>query len=111
MSTYKKKSDRSVVFNALNVRESISAVPTKLSDYELRGVICFLYFRGVSTREIHRQLCSRYRKENVYKLRNVYYWVQQFQIGRTNLHDEARMGRPNEAMNDATVNILHTLLA
>ncbi len=27
------------------------------------------------------------------------------------LHDEARMGQPNEAMNNETVNILRTLLA
>ncbi len=101
-----KESDRSGVFIALNVRKSMSTVTTKPSDCELCGVIHFLYLGGVSTREIHRQLCSRYGEENIYKLHNVYYWVQQFQSGRTNLHDEAQMGRPNE-----TVNILHALLA
>ncbi len=89
----------------------MSGVSVKPSDCEQRGVIRYLYLLGVPTREIHRRLCTTYGENNVYKIRSVYYWVEQFTKGRTDLHDNERSGRPSEAVNFETVNIVRTLLA
>lgn len=88
----------------------MSATDGKPCNCELGGVIRFLFVEGV-TLEIHRRLCAKYKKDNVYKLRNVYYCIKQFSRGRTNLHDEERSGQPSEAVNKGMINIVGALLA
>ncbi|XP_023219381.1 cullin-1-like [Centruroides sculpturatus] len=64
---------------------------------EVRSVIQFLNTKNVKPVEIHRQLVEIYG-ENVM----VRKWVRQFNAGRTNVHDEARSGRPS-VVNDGLV--------
>ncbi|GBM00672.1 hypothetical protein AVEN_118021-1 [Araneus ventricosus] len=71
------------------------------ADCEVRSVIRFLNAKKVKPAEIHRQLVEIYG-ENVMTDGMVRKWVRQFNDGRTNVHDEARSGRPSVA-NDGLV--------
>ncbi|GBM61292.1 hypothetical protein AVEN_253040-1 [Araneus ventricosus] len=71
------------------------------ADCEVRSVIRFLNAKKVKPAEIHRQLVEIYG-ENVMTDGMVKKWVRQFNDGRTNVHDEARSGRPS-IVNDGLV--------
>ncbi|GBN96509.1 hypothetical protein AVEN_84905-1 [Araneus ventricosus] len=71
------------------------------ADCEVRSVIRFLNAKNVKPAEIHRQLVEIYG-ENVMTDGMVRKWVRQFNDGRTNVHDEARSGRPS-VVNDGLV--------
>ncbi|GBN54975.1 hypothetical protein AVEN_261493-1 [Araneus ventricosus] len=71
------------------------------ADCEVRSVIRFLNANNVKQTEIHRQLVEIYG-ENVMTDGMVRKWVRQFDDGRTNVHDEARSGRPS-VVNDGLV--------
>ncbi|GBN92931.1 hypothetical protein AVEN_242278-1 [Araneus ventricosus] len=71
------------------------------ADCEVRSVIRFLDAKKVKPAEIHRQLVEIYG-ENVMTDGMVRKWVRQFNDGRTNVHDEARSGRPS-VFNDGLV--------
>ncbi|GBN49733.1 hypothetical protein AVEN_263793-1 [Araneus ventricosus] len=71
------------------------------ADYEVRSVIRFLNAKKVKPAEIHRQFVEIYG-ENVMTDGMVRKWVRQFNDGRTNVHDEARSGRPS-VVNDGLV--------
>ncbi|GBM64150.1 hypothetical protein AVEN_57161-1 [Araneus ventricosus] len=75
------------------------------ADCEVRSVIRFLNAKNVKPAEIHRQLLEIYG-ENVMTDEMVRKWVPQFNDGRTNVHDEARSGRPS-VVNDGLVAKLH----
>ncbi len=88
----------------------MSSVQRTPPDCEVRSVIKFLYKEGVKGREIYRRLCRVYGENNVMSLRAVYQWIDMFRNGREEVHDEQREGRPSEAVNEETVNIIRTLL-
>ncbi|GBN09976.1 hypothetical protein AVEN_159697-1 [Araneus ventricosus] len=71
------------------------------ADCEVRSVIRFLNAKNVKPDEIHRELVEIYG-ENVMTDGMVRKWVRQFNDGRTNVHDEARSGRPS-VVNDGLV--------
>ncbi|GBM46661.1 Dihydropyrimidine dehydrogenase [NADP(+)] [Araneus ventricosus] len=71
------------------------------ADCEVRSVIQFLNSKKVKPAEIHRQLVEIYGG-NVMTDGMVRKWVRQFNDGRTNVHDEARSGRPS-VVNDGLV--------
>ncbi|GBM24044.1 hypothetical protein AVEN_34001-1 [Araneus ventricosus] len=71
------------------------------ADCEVRSVIRFLNAKKVKPAEIHRQLVEIYG-ENVMTDGMVRKWVRQFNDGHTNVHDEARSGRPS-VVNDGLV--------
>ncbi|GBM80130.1 hypothetical protein AVEN_265372-1 [Araneus ventricosus] len=64
------------------------------ADCEVRSVIRFLNAKKVKPAEIHHQVVEIYG-ENVMTDGMVRKWVRQFNDGRTNVHDEARSGRPS----------------
>ncbi|GBN71332.1 hypothetical protein AVEN_190767-1 [Araneus ventricosus] len=64
------------------------------ADCEVRSVIRFLNAKNVKPAEIHRQL-AEICGENVMTDGMVRKWVRQFNNGSTNVHDEARSGRPS----------------
>ncbi|GBN87995.1 hypothetical protein AVEN_100233-1 [Araneus ventricosus] len=70
-------------------------------DCEVLSVIRFLNANNIKPAEIHRQLLEIYG-ENVITDGMVRKWVRQFNDGRTNVHDEARSGRPS-VVNDGLV--------
>ncbi|GBM92887.1 hypothetical protein AVEN_205217-1 [Araneus ventricosus] len=63
------------------------------ADCEVRSVIRFSNANKVKQAEIHRQLVEIYG-ENGMTDGMVRKWVRQFNNGSTNVHDEARSGRP-----------------
>ncbi|GBN30090.1 hypothetical protein AVEN_132069-1 [Araneus ventricosus] len=72
------------------------------ADCEVRSVVIrFLNAKKVKPAEIHRQLVEIYG-ENVITDGMVRKWIRQFNDGRTNVHDEARSGRPSD-VNDGLV--------
>ncbi|GBM95000.1 hypothetical protein AVEN_45167-1 [Araneus ventricosus] len=71
------------------------------ADCEVRSVIRFSNAKKVKPAEIHCQLVEIYG-ENVMTDGMVRKWVRQFNDGRTNVHDEARSGRPS-VVNDGLV--------
>jgi len=62
-------------------------------------LIRFLNARNVLSREIHHQICQLY-DDNAMSDGMVRKWVQMFNEGRENVHDEARSGRPSLANDD-----------
>jgi hypothetical protein len=52
---------------------------------EVRAVIRFLYAKGKTAAEIHRQLVSVY-DEDVMNRQNVVKWCREFEAGRSDVH-------------------------
>ncbi|GBM20158.1 hypothetical protein AVEN_5683-1 [Araneus ventricosus] len=67
------------------------------ADCEVRSVIRFLNAKNVKPAKIHRQLIEIYG-ENLMTDGMVRKWVRQFNDERSNVHDEARSGRPSVAI-------------
>ena len=61
---------------------------------ELRSVIRFLAAKKKSAKEIHEELCQVYGEECM-SSGMVRRWVRDFKNGRTDVHDDARAGRPS----------------
>jgi len=68
-------------------------------DCEMRSVIRFLNARNVLPSEIHHQMCQVFG-DNAMSDGMVRKWVQMFNEGRENVHDEARVGRPSLVNDD-----------
>ncbi|GFT10972.1 mariner Mos1 transposase [Trichonephila clavipes] len=62
---------------------------------ELRSVIRFLAAKKKSAKEIHEELCQVVYGEECMSSGMVRRWVRDFKNGRTDVHDEARAGRPS----------------
>ncbi|GBN99428.1 hypothetical protein AVEN_270636-1 [Araneus ventricosus] len=67
------------------------------ADCEVRSVIRLLNAKKVKPAQIHRQLVEIYGENGMVRK-----WVQQFNDGCTNVHVEARSGRPS-VVNDGLV--------
>jgi hypothetical protein len=61
-------------------------------EIEMRTVIIYYCRQGKGGKKIHHKLSDVYGKD--YPLRAVKYWVGEFKAQRTDIHDEARPGRP-----------------
>ena len=66
---------------------------------EMRSVIRFLHAKNMKPAEIHRQICDVYG-EHVMSISMVRRWVQMFNEGRENVHDDQRSGRRYVANED-----------
>ncbi|KAL4149425.1 hypothetical protein QTP88_003377 [Uroleucon formosanum] len=77
---------------------SASASLSVHAQCEFRAVIRFLHTRGETPAAIHRQLCTSYGSTSM-SIKNVRKWCREFSNGRTNIHDEARSGRPSVSDN------------
>jgi len=71
------------------------------ADCEIQSVIRFLNARNVLPSEIHHQICQVYG-DNAMSDGMVGKWVQMFNKGQENMHDEAQSGRPS-LVNDGMV--------
>ena len=69
------------------------------ADCEIRSVILFLNARNVLPSEIHYQICQVY-SDNAMSDGMVRKWVQMFNEGRENVHDEARSEHPSLVNDD-----------
>jgi hypothetical protein len=61
------------------------------AECEVRAEIRFLQAKGETAVEIHRQLVSVY-DEDVMDRQNVAKWCREFEVGRSDVHDEIRSG-------------------
>jgi len=77
---------------------SASASLSVHAQCKLHAVIRFLHSRGETPAAIHRQLCTSYGSTSM-SIKNVRMWCREFSNGRTNIHDEARSGRPSVSDN------------
>jgi hypothetical protein len=67
---------------------------TNPTDYEMRSVIQFLNTKNIRPAEILRQLVKVYG-EVVMNKGNMCKWCRLFNGGKTDVHNEARSGRPS----------------
>ena len=67
--------------------------------YEQRSVIRFLWSKGRTPVEIHREMQPTYG-ERCLALRSVRWWCSEFKNGRENLNDNERAGRPRVSVTD-----------
>jgi hypothetical protein len=61
--------------------------------YDQRVIIKFLYNEGADGRDIATTLQAN-SAEHAYQLRTVQFWITEIRLGRQDLHDELRTGRP-----------------
>ncbi len=59
-----------------------------LSDCEVQAVIKFLNVEGVTELEIHRRLSKVYDAGIAMSLRHIYKWIEHFNTGWSETHDE-----------------------
>ena len=71
------------------------------SKVEYRAVIRYLYLKGKTGKEIHSELADVYGSSTP-SYAQVKFWVGEFKRGRTSLEDEARSGRPLDAIDEET---------
>jgi hypothetical protein len=76
---------------------------------EQRGVIRFLWSKGVPGAEIHRRVSAQYG-DSALPRRSVYEWIKRFQHGRTSLKDEKRAGRQSTSITDSTVEDVRAMI-
>jgi len=69
------------------------------ADCEIWPVIRFLNTRNVLPNEIHHQICQVYG-DNAMSDGMVRKWVQMFNEGQENVHNEAQSGRPSLVNDD-----------
>ena len=69
---------------------------------EIRSVIRFLNARNVSPAEIHQQLVDVYGV-TVLSRKQVYFWCNEFNAGRTNVVDEQRSGRASSSATEENI--------
>ena len=69
------------------------------SKVEYRAVIRYLYLKGKTGKEIHGELADVYGS-SAPAYAQVKFWVGEFKCGRTSVEDEARSGRPLDAINE-----------
>jgi hypothetical protein len=69
------------------------------ADFEVRSVIRFLNAKNIRPAEIHHQLVEVYG-EYAMNEGNVCKWCRLFNGGRTDVHSEARTGRPSVITED-----------
>lgn len=62
---------------------------------EQRAVIHFLYLKDFKNDQIKNELDEVY-KEDALSLSTIKYWTKMFKLGRTNLENEIKSGRPQE---------------
>lgn len=71
---------------------------------EVRSVIRFLLAKNLKPIEIYRQVCEVYGN-NVMNESSVRKWCIQLKNGRTNVHDEAKSGRPSIVTDELVVKV------
>lgn len=78
-------------------------LPLKLASgsCEQRAVIRFLAAKKLSAKNIYGELKNVYGDSSM-PARTVRSWVERFKAGRVKIHDDDRIGRPKDAVNDET---------
>ena len=66
---------------------------------EYSAVIRYLYLKGKTGKEIHRELADVYGSSAL-SYAPVKFWVGEFKCDRTSLEDEARSGHPLDATDE-----------
>ena len=69
---------------------------------EQHAVVHFLWSKGLSTEEVHCEMCPMYG-DNGFSWKTVFNWIQEFNKGRQSIGDRKRPGCPAEVSTEATV--------
>jgi len=69
---------------------------------EQRGVVWFLWAKGMAAKDIHKEMLPMYG-EHCLSRQAVHNWVQKFSEGRTSIKEEHRVGRLVEIATPATL--------
>ena len=76
---------------------------------EQRGVVRFLWAKGMAGKDIHKEMLPMYG-EHCLSRQAVHNWVQKFSEGRTSIEDEHRVGRPVEISTPATLQSIEDVI-
>lgn len=96
--------------NAHAQSKSNMATPLKTcTAIEQRAVVRFLWAKGMSSAEIHKDMCPIYG-EHCLSRKAVFNWVKKFSQGRSNIVDELRSGRPIQIATEKNVQLVNDLI-
>ena len=76
---------------------------------EQRGVVRFLWAKGVAAKYIHKEMLPMY-SEHCLSHQAVHNWVQKFSEGRTSIVDEQRVSRRVEIATPATLQSVEDII-
>jgi hypothetical protein len=62
-------------------------------EYDQRVIIKFLWNEAADARDIADRLQAQFG-EHVYQFRTIRFWIAEIRLGRQDLYDEIRIGRP-----------------
>ena len=97
-----------VVSNRLGTRSVSGCQSTTvgvLHEYiqvEQCAVVHFLWAKGLSTKEMHCEMCPMYG-DNCFSQKTVFNWIQEFNKGSQSIRDQEHPGRPAEVSTETTV--------
>jgi histone-lysine N-methyltransferase SETMAR len=80
----------------------MSAILEDCTTYEQRAVVRFLWARGLTAKDIHKEMLPVYGGKCLSR-KAVHNWVDKFSQGRAKIVDEDRPGRPVQIATDTTV--------
>jgi transposase len=69
---------------------------------EMRGVVRFLFAKGVKPVEMIRGMQAQYG-DNCLSRSKIYEWIDHFKKGRTSVYDEERSGRPSTSRTENNI--------
>jgi len=81
-----------------NEGENMDAPLQDCTIEEQRGVVRFLWAKGLKPMEIHCRILAQYGQSTMSQ-RKVYEWVERFKSHRPRVTDEGRSGRPSTSLN------------
>ena len=104
-----------VVSNRLGTR-SVSGSQSKMAGVlhectraEQSAVVCFLWTKGLSTEELHCEMCPVYG-DNCFSQKTVFNWIQEFNKGRQSIRDLERPGCPVKVSTEARVQCVEQII-
>ncbi len=81
-----------------------------LSDYEVWAVIKLLIEEDVTGSKIHHRLNNVYGVGIVIFFCHLFKWIERFNTGWSDTHDDQRTDHPQDSISDETIACVHTLL-
>ena len=88
-------SDRLGTRSISGSQNTMAGVLHECTRAEQHAIVCFLWAKGLSIEEVHREMCPMYGN-NCFSRKTVFNWIQEFNKGRQRIRDRECPGRPAE---------------
>ena len=73
------------------------------------AVVHFLWAKGLSTEEVHREMHPMYG-DNCFSWKTLFNWIQVFNKGRQSIRDQKHPGHPAEVSTETTVQYVEQII-